>query len=364
MPFNLPWDWSADYQKQTCLVLNRSNFIVAYMHRDAHFILKKKKIFYPKIKNIYFYCPRYILPFRRFRTVEVLNQIICIYYIWFRFGIYKKTILWIFDPLFYFYSNLNTKIVSIYDCVDYHWSRNWQENNIIRNNEKKLIRSCSVFLVNSQVLYNIHKNIRVPYIVPVGFSIGSFKSSFYKIPSLIFPNGKPVIGYIGSIDYRIDYDLLFKLIQNNLNLNFIFVGPLHIDENDFEIKPLIDHLFSLNNVYYYKKVSRKYIPYIINKFDICIIPYNLKYDINKYCFPMKFFEYSYLKKPIISTRIKVLHKFKKIVKFGSTVQEWESNINFYLFSCRSTDEKNVQHRLALKNSWNEKIISIEKYLNL
>ena len=90
MPFNLPWDWSADYQRQTCLVLNKENFIVAYMHQHAHFFLKRKIYKSPKVKNIHFFTPKYIIPFRRFEFIEKLNQIICIYYLWFIYGLTRK----------------------------------------------------------------------------------------------------------------------------------------------------------------------------------------------------------------------------------------------------------------------------------
>jgi len=366
IPFNLPWDWSADYQRQTCLTLHKNNLVIAYMHAHAHFILKRENYKYPKINNIIFISPKYIIPFRRFQFIEKLNQLITILFISYYYGKNKNEILlWIFDPLFYFYpfiKRLNNRIISLYDCVDYHWSRNLEENYRIRINEKKLILSTTYFIVNSCTLYLCHEKLRKPsYIVPLGFDRTNLvRNNSYS--SAILPHTKPIICYIGAIDYRIDYLLLLHVIKKSPKLNFLFIG--HIQTNDMDIisKKQIKILFTYKNVYHFEKIERKFIRNILKQTDIGIIPYNIKYDLNKYCFPMKTFEYFYFGKPIISTPILELRKFPSFIKIAAKPVDWQIALKELLENKWPRKYRLQQKKIALKNSWNKKIRVIEKLI--
>src|SRR3989344_191402 len=86
IPFNLPWDWSADYQRQTCLTLHKNNLVIAYMHSHAHFILKKENYKYPKINNIIFISPKYIIPFRRYKNYFIYFRIFIFFFFEYKMG--------------------------------------------------------------------------------------------------------------------------------------------------------------------------------------------------------------------------------------------------------------------------------------
>jgi hypothetical protein len=131
IPFTLPWDWSADFQRQTCLELGRRGYnVYAYMHDDAYFFLRKKKVNWPKLNNIKFYQPPYLIPFRRISFIEKVNRLLSLYLFSLKLGFAKK-IIWIFDPQFFDFSKYFFNKKSLYDCVDFH-----QENSAL---EKKLI---------------------------------------------------------------------------------------------------------------------------------------------------------------------------------------------------------------------------------
>ena len=363
MPFILPWDWSADYQKQTCLALAKNNQIIVYLQKNAQFFLKK--IFnkprpkYPQIKNIHFYAPTYYIPGKRFKFIDKLNQIIAFKFFVWKFKL-RKFVLWIFDPMFYFYSEI-VNCQTIYDCVDYHWHANKDSESKIRINEKRLIETVDKFIVNSKILARLHSRLRKPHLIaPQGFRIQDFQNP--QPSKVIFPKTKPIIGLVGALDYRLDFELLFKLIKNNPQWRFVLWGPVQKDPQDFSVNTAknIRKLFEFPNVTKGLSKNRKEIPAIIKQFDIAIIPYDISQLFSRYCYPMKLFEYFYMGKPVVSTPIEELKRFPKFVKIGNSPKQWEQHIKKLLAKPWPKSYKKIQRRLAEKNSWQKKIEAISQ----
>ena len=124
----------------------------------------------------------------------------------------------------------------------------------------------------------------------------------------------------------------------------------------------IKKLKKLPNVIIGFSKDRKIIPSIIKQFDIGIIPYNIKLLSNKYCYPMKIFEYFYLGKPVISTPIKELKNFPEYVKIGNTIEEWKKHIEILLSKPWPEKYERKQKKLAIANSWSNKINTINKLI--
>jgi glycosyltransferase involved in cell wall biosynthesis len=367
IPFELPWDWTADYQKQTIKQLKKMGHqSIAYMNRDAVFFLNKKRVVYPKIKNVSFFQPIYIIPFQRFSLVRSINQFLNLIFLKIKFW-NKKMYFWSFDPDFYkmiYFSNF-LKIKTVYDCVDYHSHAQKNIKRIIKNLENKTISSVKYFFVNSKELFKIHKKTRTAdKVVPQGFDLDLF-SKKVKPLSILKNNKKPIIGYVGGINYRLDYDLLIELAKKNKEWQFVFWGPIQNQDNDqlINIKEKQKDLFSLKNVYTNKSL-KEMIPAVIKNFDVCIIPYNNKFDFNLHSYPMKIFEYFYLKKPVISSEINELKNFSKdLVSTAKYYQDWKIKITNKLNIEETNKVKKTKRDLSIKNSWKDKIEYILNKIN-
>ena len=365
IPFTLPWNWSADYQKQTCLELAKNNQVIAYFPDKAYFFLKQFDSFKIKHSNIQTEIPKYYLPFRRFVFIEKINQIISIKIL--KKKLPRNTILWVFDPIFHAYpQQLKSKIsLSLYDCVDYHNLINKKKEYCqIRTQENKLLNNVDLVFVNSTTLKNIHHKHQ-PHLVPQGFNKNIFTKPTRKKFDL--PSDKPLIGFIGSINYRLDFKLLNSLIKNNPKWNFIFVGPIQYTSsaNKIDLQKQIKRLQQYPNSIWKKNIEKKYIPSLIKKFDVAMIPYDINYQFNQYCYPMKLFEYFYLGKPVVSTPIKELQlaQFKNLVRIGKTAQGWKNHIEDLLSEPWPKKLQQQQQKLSMQNSWKNKISTISNILN-
>jgi hypothetical protein len=107
-----------------------------------------------------------------------------------------------------------------------------------------------------------------------------------------------------------------------------------------------------------KTYSRAVIKEILGNFELGIIPYDIRFDFNRYCYPMKLFEYFYMGLPVISTPIEELKRFPKIVKIGNTTKKWEAHLKSILSTPWPEKYQKEQKRLALENSWEKKVSNI------
>jgi len=362
IPLEGSWDHSADFLRQTALQLSKTNLVYIYDQNNHYFILKKnKKKLYPIHKNIVFNQVKYYLPFERFRLIDKINQ-----YLSFKLFIksLKKTkkILWIFYPNYYNLAKISDKnIVKIYDCVDYSEDH---------EKERILIDNVDYFFVNSKSLKMMHKNNNQSkeaiFIDSQGFYQLNKKEIFkFKIMKNC---KKAIIGFVGGINYRLDYSLLNKLIVNHPEWMFVFFGPEQEDvikDKIYKTKTWINKLKKNKNTLFSYSSDRSVVYGLINNFDVAIIPYNIDLPFNRYCYPMKIFEYFYLQKPIVSSGIIELKskKFKKYIKIANSYEKWEKYIKELINKTIPNKIKIQQTKIALENSWQNKIIKILKYID-
>lgn len=378
IPFNLPWEWSTDYTNQTAYELvKKGNTVICYMWSETfslwEYVRMKKipKIFVRKRKNLFIYHPILFIPFRRFRIISKINEkidlLIFKLFIWVinLRKKFKQKIVWIFDPrLEPLIKRFSTNWKIIFDCVDFFpgSTSNIKDRRDLLKKEKKLVKNSDLVVANSRVLQEyLAKLGKKIELVPQGFRIESFRNS--KQVKKIKRNGRPLIGYIGAINYRIDFKLLYDLAKNNPKWDFALWG--HVLEKDlFTLSKLVDYkkLIKLPNVI--TGVSDKnHISGIIKQFDVGIIPYDMSLDFNKYSYPMKVFEYFYLGKPVVSTNIIELKQFPDTINIGKNSVEWQIIIKRIISQKWTYKNKYSQRKAAIENSWKNKVGQILNYLN-
>lgn len=370
LPFYNKENWTADYQEQTATQLSPKFQVVAFREynkitiKDVVLLRKFPPKLLQKKDDIYFYTPFDVLPFVRFKVIKKINSFIntALLFILLRINPFQQhLIIWGFHPeVADFAQYFPLKHTSIYDCVDYFDSLIAEHKTIIQKQEDYILKDFDYVVVNSHTLYSIHsKKRRNIHIVPLGFSQ---RDQIIKVKKIT--QNRPIIGFVGAINYRLDYLLLKKLIENNKKWTFVFWGPRQKDPQDKYVKvnENIDYIFSLPNVITGQSERRDEVYSVIQQFDICIIPYDVSLEFNKYCYPMKLFEYFYMEKPVVSTPISELGYYPKYIKIGSTAQVWEQQIRRLLKKPWSVIYKSEQRKIALDNTWEKKIESILRLL--
>jgi len=331
---------------------------------------------FKNILNLQIVYPIYLFPksLYKFHIIEKVDRKISNYLIIKFITNVNPDIFWTFDSLdLRLVRSIKGKIKTLYDCVDYFSTLDPILDRIIQERERRLIKSVDFFFVNSHVLANTRGKIRKPdAIVPQGFDIESFSNNSHtrkeEVEELnnikdVFKNiPKLIVGLVGNISYRIDFNLLIKVIKSLPRVSFVLTDaflPMPNDDRFTSTQVKIEELKTLPNLYLIPKTKyRIVIKEIIKHFDIGMVPYDTKFDFNKYCYPMKLFEYFYMGLPVISTPIEELRRFPNFVKIGSTDLEWGGIINDLLSKHWSRKLKYEERKLALKNSWGNKVKAI------
>jgi glycosyltransferase involved in cell wall biosynthesis len=133
------------------------------------------------------------------------------------------------------------------------------------------------------------------------------------------PTDKPVVGFYGVIDERIDTDLIQQVADRCKNVNLVLLGPTaKIDPAD---------LPKADNVFYPGMKSYHELPNYLKGFDIAFMPFALN-DATKFISPTKTLEYMAAHKPIVSTPIyDVVRDYKHCVTVVNNADECCEAIN-------------------------------------
>lgn len=183
----------------------------------------------------------------------------------------------------------------IYHCVDPLIKAYDAKHGVA--NEKKIIQHSDVVLCTSKQLYEEKKQLNPNcYFIPNAADVEHSKKALLpecKVSDLITPFPKPIIGYFGAIERRIDYEMMRKVMEKNQDKSFVFVGPA--DES------FIPSWFkALPNLHLVGSVAYKEMPSVIKGFDVAIIPFK-KDAVSATIFPLKLFEYLGAGKPVVAT---------------------------------------------------------------
>jgi teichuronic acid biosynthesis glycosyltransferase TuaH len=166
---------------------------------------------------------------------------------------------------------------------------------------------------------------------------------------------KPVIGYLGAIERRIDYALMNKVMELNRDKSFVFVGP---SEQEY----IADGNFNAPNLSLHGSIPYDQMPAVLKGFDVGIIPFK-KDEVSNNIFPLKLFEYMGAGKPVVATNFNDdLKDFTfDSVPYCQTAEEFSAAINEAL---NDTPEKQQNRlKIAENNTWEHRITQIKEILS-
>ena len=369
----------SDYMLREAVEWSKSETVVCLLlYAQPHAVMKHLFVRYPPIVykrgNVHYLRPVYLLPFQRFRLIVGINRWLFLRLVspWVLRRIYKKrqreekT-----DQYFMFYrpekerdyfrqafrafSAMGYK--TVFNLVDYPPTEDKATVGIYR----AYVQLSDVVVANSSTLKKAFSEYRSDItVVPQGFALDEFRKT--PIPSVQLSVDTPRIGFVGALGSRLDFPLLFELIARNPSWNFVFWGPKQIVEGDdrLEVNRLVRRLLAYPNVLHGFSREKRQVASVVDQLDIGIIPYDVTQKSNRYCYPMKLFEYFYMGKPVVATPIEELKRFPKFVLIGRTVKEWERHIKNLISRPWPKEYKEAQRRRATENSWERKVAAIRR----
>ncbi len=179
------------------------------------------------------------------------------------------------------------------------------------------------------------------FLIPNAVDFDLFQNSLEAPePSDLKGIKRPILGYVGSINSRFDFELIRRTAKVYKDWSLVFIG-------DASESSAIKSVEDLKNIYFLGEKSYNIVPSYLKEFSVCMMPY-----INLTCLgsPTKLFDYLASGKPVVSTDIPGVRDFSDVVSVSKTKDEFTKNIGI---AADDNDPLSVLQRKerARENSW-------------
>lgn len=272
--------------------------------------------------------------FLRFNTkiIEVALKLVCK-----KIGFSNPLIINAFQPNYglYLKEKLNEK-ATIYYCYDEISAANWCKKHGTWA-EQKFMKMVDAVVVSSKALLDTKSKIQQnTFLVKNGVDTSIFSQSKKEISKR-----KSTIGYVGSIDDRLDLQLLQSIIESFPKHDFLFVGRI--------VEMCIwTQLQKYPNVKFVGSQQPEQLAEYMKIIDVGLIPFK-KNEFTKNIYPLKINEYLACGMPVVSTDFADLSDFEGFI-YESKNTDFGSNL---ILALEEKNEELIENRIAFaqQNSW-------------
>jgi glycosyltransferase involved in cell wall biosynthesis len=169
---------------------------------------------------------------------------------------------------------------------------------------------------------------------------------------------RPLVGVVGSVDKRLDYELLLKCVRMPGIGSMVFVGPIGRRARDPRLLELMSH----PNCSFIEERPHKEIPFWMQAIDMALIPY-CDIAFNRCCSPMRLFDHLASGKPIIATAAcPQVRGFREVVHVADSHEEFCAFLLQEL--TKSSDPKSRQKEIARQHTWSNRAADIFAKLSM
>ncbi len=265
-------------------------------------------------------------------------------------------ILWSFNPFIApEWQKFGSKLI-VFDAVD-----NWLSHSSYTKLKTRLKKAYELIKNEADIIYTVSKNLLnffedQPNVhwIPNGVDFIHYNKQYSLINRDIADVKKPIIGYIGIIQEKVDLDLVHYLAEQNPDKSIVLVGPIW-DEQSLQKKELANY----KNIFFLGYKSYEEAPMYIQQFDIGIVPHRAN-DFSASTNPMKVYEYLACGKPVVSTENVGTENMSEVIKVATGYEDFNRLVNQELTD-NSSELVKVRQEFAKKYSWYN---TVEKMLDL
>lgn len=267
--------------------------------------------------------------------------------------------LWFYSPMFKPLLKYIPHSFVIYDCMDQLAAFKGAPPSLLRN-EKELLARADVVFTGGKSLYEEKKSYNENvHCFPSSVERNHFEQALLmrtKIPQDMADIVKPIVGFYGVLDERLDTKLLGDVARRMPQVSFVLLGPI------VKINP--DDLPQNANIHYLGPKNYQELPNYLKAFDIAMMPFALNRS-TKFISPTKTLEYMAALKPIVSTPIyDVVRDYSNEVAIAKTAGQFEKAIKQYLDET-SLERKNRETKMSTvidNTSWDKTVSAMEEIM--
>jgi UDP-galactopyranose mutase len=215
----------------------------------------------------------------------------------------------------------------------------------LADRERAMLRRADIVLTGGTSLYRD----KAPYnanthLFPSGVEIEHFAGhNGLGMPDDLRALPRPILGYFGVIDERMDLELLAKMAAEHPQWSIVMIGPvIKIDFHELPHAP---------NLHYPGMRAYGELPAYLAHFDVALIPFAVN-DATRYLSPTKTLEYMAAHKPVVSTPIPdVIELYGDVVRVGNTHDEFIAHVETALRANDAPQRLPKERALLQQNTW-------------
>lgn len=269
-----------------------------------------------------------------------------------RIGMSEPIVINAFNPFYgcHLAGRLGERLLAYY-CYDEIGAAPWTARHGPAA-ERRFLDKVDVVVTTSSELQRTRSQ-RHPrtFLVRNGVSFEHFNRA-RRLAQELAPRPRRCVGYLGSLDERVDYALLAAVMDSCTEWDFLFVGRA--------ISPGAALLESRPNARLVGARPPDELPAFLAEMDVCVIPFVCD-DFTRAIYPLKINEYLAAAKPVVMTPFAPLHEFDGLVEVAGPAREFAQAVR----RAWSSDNEELRARrvaAARSNSWNRRALELENVL--
>jgi glycosyltransferase involved in cell wall biosynthesis len=269
---------------------------------------------------------------------------------------FTSIVQWFYDPMAVtaIAGQFDEQLI-VYDCMDELSLFHGAPPELVRR-ERELLEIADIVFAGGPKIWRAKREFNPNcFCYGCGVDAGHFGQA--RDPNLRLPDElahlpRPIFGYIGVVDERIDYHLIETLADSTKG-SVAIVGPS--TKVDAGLFPRRDNLHWLGGRHYAD------LPRYAKAFDVCIMPFAMN-EATRFINPTKALEYMATGRPIVSTAVEdVIAQFSEIITIaGNALQFAEAceRLAVQPEPCR------IEHAVAIaaQNSWESIVARLEQHV--
>jgi len=270
---------------------------------------------------------------------------------------FERPVQWFYDPMAVtsFAGHMDERAI-VFDCMDELTKFRYAQPELVRR-ERELLAVADVVFAGGPKIGDAKRAFNPNcYCYGCGVDVDHFGRAADPetvVPSEVARLSKPVLGFFGVVDERMDYELVSALAEAHPEWNLVLIGPhAKVDPASFPRR---------ENIHFLGGRDYGLLPSYVKKFDVCLMPFAIN-EATAYINPTKALEYMAAGRPIVSTAIEdVVAQFSKVVKIARSHEEF---ITLCEQAVSQPDQAAIRRGLALarRNSWESIVRKLEGHI--
>jgi glycosyltransferase involved in cell wall biosynthesis len=275
-----------------------------------------------------------------------------------RFG---RPILWLCRPEMGDLIGLFDERLLVYHVVDeYSAYEGVSDPNTIRRRERAILERADVVLTTAPALLESKsRHSSHVHLVPNAVNYEAFAAimeSNEAAPADLAALPRPVAGYVGAINAKLDLSLILALADARQDWTVALVGPVDIPASD----GLLEALRRRGNVHFLGTKPVAQVPAYIKGMDVCLLPYQ-KNEWTRNISSLKLYEYFACGQPVVSSDVPAAREYANLVAIASDATQFIEQVGRAWLN-DSEEAAASRRRVASSNTWLHRVEQISRLI--